>query len=381
MAARFWVGGSGTWDNTSTANWSATSGGASGASAPIAGDSATFDANSGTAAVVTVAATATATTVTINKADITLSLSGSPTIAGTTTLTTGSVVLNSFTYTTNVFSTANSNARTVNFGTGKIVLTGTSGTIWNASTATNLTISGEPLIECPNGGAGTRTLGNGGTAGGSVSIAVSYRVTGGADTITANGFIKNLDFTGFSGTFSNSSRTIIGSLTVSAGMTLSAGTATTTFAATSGAQNVTTAGKTFDFPLTFNGIGGTFSFLDALTQGSTRNFTLTNGTVRLKEGVTSVVGVFLTSGTNQKFLQSGLTGTQATLSQASGTVNASNLTVQDINAIGGASWNAYVDYDNDDAGNNDGWNFGLSPPYATYEPPIIIRSFTQPRRF
>jgi hypothetical protein len=206
-------------------------------------------------------------------------------------------------------------------------------------------------------------------------------VTGGADTITANGFIKNLDFTGFSGTFSNSSRTIIGSLTVSAGMTLSAGTATTTFAATSGAQNVTTAGKTFDFPLTFNGIGGTFSFLDALTQGSTRNFTLTNGTVRLKEGVTSVVGVFLTSGTNQKFLHSGLTGTQATLSQASGTVNASNLTVQDINAIGGASWNAYVDYDNDDAGNNDGWNFGLSPPYATYEPPIIIRSFTQPRRF
>ena len=36
---------------------------------------------------------------------------------------------------------------------------------------------------------------------------------------------------------------------------------------------------------------------------------------------------------------------------------------------------------NRDAGNNDGWNFSLSPPYATYEPPIIIRSFTQPRRF
>lgn len=381
MASRFWVNGSGTWDNTSTANWSATSGGASGASAPIVGDSATFDTNSGTAALVTVAATATATTVTINKADITLSLSGSPTIAGTTTLTTGSVNLNSFTYTTNVFSTANSNTRAVNFGTGKIMLTGTSGTIWNASTATNLTISGEPLIECPNGGAGTRTLGNGGTAGGSVSMAVSYRVTGGADTITANGFIKNFDFTGFSGTFSNSSRTIIGNLTVSPGMMLSAGAATTTFAATSGTQNIATEGKTFDFPLTFNGIGGTFAFTDALTQGSTRAFTILNGTVQLKNGVTSTVGSFVANNSNLKYLQSTTVGNQATLSQASGTVNVVDLNIADINAIGGAAWNAYIDYENVDAGNNDGWNFGLSPPYETYEPPIIIRSFTQPRRF
>lgn len=32
MANRYWVGGSGTWDNASTTNWSATSGGAAGAS-------------------------------------------------------------------------------------------------------------------------------------------------------------------------------------------------------------------------------------------------------------------------------------------------------------------------------------------------------------
>ena len=45
MAARFWVG-TGTWDATNTANWSATSGGATGVSVPTAADDVTFDANS-----------------------------------------------------------------------------------------------------------------------------------------------------------------------------------------------------------------------------------------------------------------------------------------------------------------------------------------------
>jgi hypothetical protein len=44
---RYWVGGSGSW--SSTTKWSATSGGASGASVPTATDNAIFDANSGAA--------------------------------------------------------------------------------------------------------------------------------------------------------------------------------------------------------------------------------------------------------------------------------------------------------------------------------------------
>ena len=44
---RYWVGGTGSW--SSTAKWSATSGGASGASVPTASDNAIFDANSGAA--------------------------------------------------------------------------------------------------------------------------------------------------------------------------------------------------------------------------------------------------------------------------------------------------------------------------------------------
>jgi hypothetical protein len=47
MADRYWVGGTGSWNSTS--KWSATSGGASGASVPTASDNAIFDANSAAA--------------------------------------------------------------------------------------------------------------------------------------------------------------------------------------------------------------------------------------------------------------------------------------------------------------------------------------------
>lgn len=47
MANRFWVGGTGLWNGSNTTNWSATSGGASGASVPVATDDVYFDANSG----------------------------------------------------------------------------------------------------------------------------------------------------------------------------------------------------------------------------------------------------------------------------------------------------------------------------------------------
>jgi len=46
MADRYWILGTGTWDSTTTTNWSASSGGAGGASVPTASDNVFFDANS-----------------------------------------------------------------------------------------------------------------------------------------------------------------------------------------------------------------------------------------------------------------------------------------------------------------------------------------------
>jgi hypothetical protein len=210
---------------------------------------------------------------------------------------------------------------------------------------------------------------------------LNFNYTVGTYTLTDTSSVyKSLNFTGFTGTIPNSVRTIYGNLTLVSGMTLTAGANATTFAATSGTNTITTAAKTLDFPLTFNGVGGTFAFQDALTQGSTRAFTITNGTVQLKASATSTVGSFVTSGTNQKNLQSTTSGTQATLSQASGTVSTSYLTIQDIFATGGATWNAFYYNGNLDGGNNTNWIFGESPAYgAEYE--YKLRSFTEPRRF
>jgi hypothetical protein len=211
---------------------------------------------------------------------------------------------------------------------------------------------------------------------------LNFNYTTGTYTLTDTAAVyRSVNFTGFAGTIPNSVRTIFGGLTLSTGMTLTAGANATTFASTAAGNTITSAGKTQDYPIVFNGIGGVWACQDALTQGSTRAFTITNGTVQLKNGVTSTVGVFATSGTNQKFLASSVAGSQATISQASGTVNASYLTIKDINATGGATWNALWSNSNVDAGNNTGWVFGDQPIVNAVEYTYKIRSFTQPRRF
>jgi hypothetical protein len=256
----------------------------------------------------------------------------------------------------------------VAFGTSNITLTGNAATIWTTATATNFSVSGTPVVNTTYSGAtGTRTLSFGAL---SEANSISLNVNAGTDIValTATGGFKNLNFTGFAGTLTNTAMTVYGNLLLVSGMTLTAGANATTFAGTSGTQQITTALKTLDFPLTFNGIGGTFAFQDALTQGATRAFTVTNGTVQLKASATSTVGAFATSGTNQKFLQSTTPGTQATLSKASGVVNTSYLTIQDIFATGGATWNSFYSNGNLDGGNNTNWIFGETPAYgAEYE--------------
>jgi hypothetical protein len=386
MANRFWVGGSGTWDASSTTNWAATSGGAGGVSAPTTADVVFFDANSGTAATVTVASTAATGATTVDKSDITLSLSGNATLAvqsNNFTLTSGTLTLNNNTLTVGRFASSNTNVRTINFGTGDITVTGNSfAGVLGMNTITGFVYSGTPTFNCTySGSVGTRIIRAGNTAGGSSATAVTVNITAGTDIVDVGGHFLNLNYTGYKGAATAAvGRFIYGNLTFDSGMTISS-TGNFRLAGTSGVQQITTNGITVDTPFSFDGVGGTFAFQDALTQGSTRAFTITNGTVQLKAGVTSTVGSFVANNANVKFLQSTTPGSQATLSQALGTVNVVDLTIRDINAVGGASWNAYTDFENTDAGNNDGWNFSLSPPYSTAEFPIALRSFTQPRRF
>lgn len=301
----------------------------------------------------------------------------------TVTLTNGALDLNSKTLSCGLFSSNNSNTRSIAFGTGNITLTGSGATIYTISISTNLTTSGTPVVNATySGSTGTRRL-DVGTL--SESNAITYNITAGSDIIdwrTTNGTMKNLNFTGFTGSITGSggSKFIYGDLTFGTGMTASTTLVVFNLAATSGTKTITTNGVTVDCGITFSGIGGTWQFADALTQGSTKAFTITEGTIKLKAGATSTVGAFATSGSNQKYLQSTTAGSQATLSQASGTVTVSYLSIKDIAATGGATWNAYVDYNNVDQGDNTGWDFSYSPAIDN-EFPVALRSFTQPKRF
>jgi len=74
MASRYWVGGTGNWDASTTTNWSATSGGTSGASVPTSADDVFFDAASGTG---TVTVTATGNCLSLNFTGYTGTFAGS----------------------------------------------------------------------------------------------------------------------------------------------------------------------------------------------------------------------------------------------------------------------------------------------------------------
>ena len=381
MATRYWVGGTGTWDASSTTNWSATSGGAGGASAPVAADTVIFDSSSGTG-ICTTASGAVCSAVTFNTATVTLVLGANFTMGGTFTLTAGTLDINSYTLTCNTISSISTNARTLAFGsTGKFVVTRTANITYAVDTynATTLTtITGTPTFEFT----GNFSASNGLRSSNVNDVPVNVYVKSGTGTFNlASGYsYENVDFTGFSGTLQNGGYNIYGDLTLASGMIITAGTGLLSFRKTSGTQKVMMNGLTYDRPITINGAGGTVEFQDALTQGSTRAFTITVGTVKLKAGVTSTVGSFVATSASAKILASTVAGSQATLSQASGIVNANNTTIQDINATGGATWNAFYADGNIDAGNNTGWEFGGTPAVTT-ELTYRLRSFTTPRRF
>ena len=219
-----------------------------------------------------------------------------------TTLTNGTLDLQSYTLSTGTFGSSNSNTRTIAFGTGQISCTGT-GNAWQTTNVSGLTTTGTQVVNITSTGSTTININSGAL---SEANSISYNFTGGTyalNFLDTNIFsARNVDFTGYAGTWNATSTAIIyGNLKLSTGMTLTATLSAMTFGATSGTQQITTNAKTIDFPLTFNGVGGTFQLQDALTMGSTRTATLTNGTLDLF-GKTLTVGTAFTTATGTKNL-------------------------------------------------------------------------------
>lgn len=371
MADRYWVGGNANWDATAGTKWALTSNGAGGQAVPTAADDVYFDGGSGAvtctisgsrvaqsinctgftgtlagtaaptlaisgsltldtgmtltyAGTTTFNATGTITSagktlgaVTVNGAGITITLGDALTSSGNFTLTQGALDLNDKTLSCFLFSSNNSNTRSIAFGTlGQINLTGNSTTLWSFPTLTNFSFTGTSKVNLTaNATTGTRGVQHGQTAGGSESLTFNFNVTAGSDTITIISFIRNLDFTGFSGTmpaFSVGNQAIYGNLTLSPTMTVGAGAGAMAFSSTTQTQIITTNGVTLDCPMTLNGTQ-TYQLGSALTMGSTRTITLTTGT--FNAGIYNVTtGVFGSNNSNTRTLTMGsgtwtLTGT------------------------------------------------------------------------
>lgn len=190
MAARFWVGGSGTWSTTNTTNWSATSGGAGGASVPGAADDVTIDGNSGSPTVTT-NYNASVISVTINASAATLSLGGTLTCSGAITLTAGTFTTNNNNVTATTLSSSNSNTRTINLGSSTLTLSANSSPI-TFGISTNLTFNaGTSSIICSG-------LGNnfdGGTGQTFYNVSWTGTATGTKGIVGANTF-NNLTVAG-----------------------------------------------------------------------------------------------------------------------------------------------------------------------------------------
>jgi hypothetical protein len=279
-AVSYWVGGSGNWSDAAN-HWAASSGGAPGAgNLPTMDTGVVFDtASNATAYTVTVDSSAssknfsmsnpasgvvtlagsaalavygsfslasgmtnsytgtitfgatTATTITPNGVSLSSpldfngpggswQLQGALSTTGAVTLTTGSLDTNNQSVSSRSFATG-SGVDTLTLGSSAWTVTGNNTTVWD--TATNVpptfTTGTATVAATYAGSTGTRTIAFGATG---VTYTMNLSVSAGTDTvIIANAYLKNLNFTGFSGTWSAASGqlNIFGDVTLGSGMT------------------------------------------------------------------------------------------------------------------------------------------------------------------
>lgn len=348
MATRYAVG-TGTWNASNTGIWSASSGGSTGASVPTAADDVKFDANT--------------TAITLGATAVCRSFDH-----------TGFV--GTYVYTGFNMTIGDASGGAVTLATGAATYTGGGSTWTLASTATN-------------GGAGWPITCNGKT----IAAGVTFGGTGGKyqlqDTLTATGGVtasnSSVDFNGktIDAGSLNANATTVRTLTFG-GAAFILRNASGTLWTTNASANLTLSGNpSIQIPsanvgtktITHNKTGTTITSLTvtgtvcivALSAANTiTTVSIDHGfTLRIPESATTTIGTLNIYGSNDvstamPFLQTGVSGTQGTLSLTTGNIRYCR--IRDI-VLSGAASPLYV-AGGIDQGNNSGFTFGTFKPQA-----------------
>ena len=333
MANRYWVGGTGAWDGTNTANWSATSGGSGGSSVPYTSDDVFFDANSGTGTV-------TVSTTPANSKNLNFT-NYSGTITGITVFAYGDVTLGTTATMTGLRLRAANNVagRTASVNCGDRTIQELFLIADNATAIINLasnSISDAFYIY----GAGTVNLNN-------------YNLTGASTSST---------FTiqaGYSGTYNLGTGTItVGSVTYN-----SSGTSVTNSSSTNFVLNSASTSNIYLYGNTVGSVSWSAgSQLNWRTSGITGSLTVTNSSASARTlslfASATVTNTFTAtnSGSSTLTVSSDTAGTQRTLS--AGAVSLTAVRFKDIAATGSAS--PFTGTGLVNLGNNSGITFPLA---------------------
>jgi hypothetical protein len=204
MAARFWVGGTGTWDAADTTHWAASTGGAGGQSVPGTSDAVTIDASSG-AGTITVATNVAVQAITCGAMGMTLDFA---TNNNTVTLTASPG-----------FSGTGTGARTINGGTGQWTISNGGGTVFSMATSTNLTNPTTAFASTPiaftNTASGATAISLGSLTYGTITRSATVR---GTNIIHAGATISSLSIAAPNYVlFTNSQTATIATLAVTGG--------------------------------------------------------------------------------------------------------------------------------------------------------------------
>jgi hypothetical protein len=345
MATRYWVGGSGSWTNSATANWAATSGGATGASAPTSVDDVIFDnlSNVGTTIfTVTVSTSAVCRNISFGSGatalDAVMTLAGSAawSIYGTMTLVSTNLTL---TYNGTITWASTTTGQTITTAgktfSGSFTFNGVGGG-WTLQDA--LAIQGNSGFNLLAGAVNTNnqtvTL-TGGSSGFITSGTATRSLTLGTSTVSCSGIITAWNVsatTGFTLSAASSTITLTG-----AGNPFVGGGLTYNTVNANGNGSVTIDGANTITTLNLNGTNITSVALNAANIITTLNCTsvTTTGIFTFSLGADqtfTTLNLSTASVIRRIFLQSPTIGTTRTITSTTRTV--SNVDFRDITFAG-----------------------------------------------